>query len=437
MAQQTINIGQSANDKNGDALRTAFAKVNANFTELYATASADVQIPTQTGNGGKYLTTSGTTLSWSNPNKLVNGSYNFTLGVDGTVNFDPSTNGKGVLQTTADLQFTANTATLKIGTNGKLTLPDGTIQGTAFKDVASNVFYVDPSRSSGTYTRTGTFDSPYNTVTTAISAAVTAGYVDGNPAEVILMGNTTENITLAPGVYLTSLGTGTHGSPNITGTVTVTSSTGTTVSNHYSISNLRIIAPTNGYCINFTGTAPQKLFVRDMWLDANGTGAGIYMDNTGSGSTLQMDTAHLAHSGTGDVYCINVTKGGCYVTDIETSGAVQVAAVQAGATLTIDSSELDANGDIVAETYSTGQLTITNSVINQVKANATGIKMNSAGGVVTLGNNLITVPAGTGYAVQGVSSTFLFAANNVFTANTARSTAITYTALSTTWTTKT
>jgi hypothetical protein len=39
---------------------------------------------------------------------LVNGSYNFTLGVDGTVNFSPSgANGKGVLQTAADLQFIA------------------------------------------------------------------------------------------------------------------------------------------------------------------------------------------------------------------------------------------------------------------------------------------------------------------------------------------
>jgi len=35
MARLTINIGQSANDKNGDPLRTAFTKVNTNFTELY------------------------------------------------------------------------------------------------------------------------------------------------------------------------------------------------------------------------------------------------------------------------------------------------------------------------------------------------------------------------------------------------------------------
>ena len=64
MAKQTINTGTTANDRSGDTLRSAFTKINANFTELYNTASADVQIPSQTSNNGKYLTTNGTTLSW-------------------------------------------------------------------------------------------------------------------------------------------------------------------------------------------------------------------------------------------------------------------------------------------------------------------------------------------------------------------------------------
>jgi hypothetical protein len=35
MAKQNINVGTTANDKQGDSLRAAFQKVNANFTELY------------------------------------------------------------------------------------------------------------------------------------------------------------------------------------------------------------------------------------------------------------------------------------------------------------------------------------------------------------------------------------------------------------------
>jgi hypothetical protein len=36
MTKQTINVGTDPNDRSGDSLRTAFQKVNANFTELYA-----------------------------------------------------------------------------------------------------------------------------------------------------------------------------------------------------------------------------------------------------------------------------------------------------------------------------------------------------------------------------------------------------------------
>jgi hypothetical protein len=64
MAKQTINIGTAANSKNGDPLRTAFSKVNSNFTELYAAVAADVQIPSQINNSGRLLTTNGTTLTW-------------------------------------------------------------------------------------------------------------------------------------------------------------------------------------------------------------------------------------------------------------------------------------------------------------------------------------------------------------------------------------
>lgn len=38
MAKQTIGIGTAANDGTGDPLRTAFDKINDNFTELYAVA---------------------------------------------------------------------------------------------------------------------------------------------------------------------------------------------------------------------------------------------------------------------------------------------------------------------------------------------------------------------------------------------------------------
>lgn len=100
MTQQIINIGTSPNDRSGDPLRTAFTKVNANFTDLYTQISGldlNAVIPSQTSNNGKYLTTNGTTLSWSS----VSSSYTLpaattsTLGgvkVDGnTITISPTT----------------------------------------------------------------------------------------------------------------------------------------------------------------------------------------------------------------------------------------------------------------------------------------------------------------------------------------------------------
>jgi hypothetical protein len=44
MAKQTINIGSSANRGDGDPLRTAFRRVNENFTELYNTVDS-LEVP--------------------------------------------------------------------------------------------------------------------------------------------------------------------------------------------------------------------------------------------------------------------------------------------------------------------------------------------------------------------------------------------------------
>lgn len=46
MAQQTINIGSGVNKGDGDALRTAFDKVNNNFGELYTADETFISLAT-------------------------------------------------------------------------------------------------------------------------------------------------------------------------------------------------------------------------------------------------------------------------------------------------------------------------------------------------------------------------------------------------------
>ncbi len=35
MTQKIVNVGQTPNDRSADSIRTAFTKINANFTEIY------------------------------------------------------------------------------------------------------------------------------------------------------------------------------------------------------------------------------------------------------------------------------------------------------------------------------------------------------------------------------------------------------------------
>ena len=83
MAKQTISIGSSANDGTGDPLRTAFDKINDNFTELYdvtgAGASNNIQM---------------------SANSIISSN------TDGNIILDPNGTGKVVLATGTELRVT-------------------------------------------------------------------------------------------------------------------------------------------------------------------------------------------------------------------------------------------------------------------------------------------------------------------------------------------
>ena len=86
MAKQDINIGSSANDGTGDPLRTAFDKINDNFTELYAVSGAG----------------SGNNVAFSG-NSIISENSN------GNITLDPNGTGRVVLATASELRFTDHT----------------------------------------------------------------------------------------------------------------------------------------------------------------------------------------------------------------------------------------------------------------------------------------------------------------------------------------
>ena len=183
MAKQTINInnpkplvgvGTTANDKSGDPLRTAFNKLNAavdkidsNFTELYSSIGADVQIPIQTGNNGKYLTTNGTTSSWG----AISGST-----ADPTEPSSP-TDGLIWIDTDGTAPTTVVTRWSKTPTNGTTTLSgtDDTTNVLAYTPGYEQVFLNGVLLSRG---------SDY-TATTGTSVVLTTGTVTSDIVEII------------------------------------------------------------------------------------------------------------------------------------------------------------------------------------------------------------------------------------------------------------
>ena len=120
MAKQTIGIGTTANDGTGDAIRTAFDKVNQNFTELYTDDAGDVN-SVAAGTGITVdQTTGAVTVTNSAPdqtvsltdggNMTITGTYpNFTLAsndVVGAVSSVQSGSGISVDQTTGIVTVT-------------------------------------------------------------------------------------------------------------------------------------------------------------------------------------------------------------------------------------------------------------------------------------------------------------------------------------------
>jgi len=72
MAQQSINIGSSANDGTGDPLRTAFDKINDNFTDLYgSTAEANDLVEDSTPQLGGDLDVNGRRITSARSNEDI------------------------------------------------------------------------------------------------------------------------------------------------------------------------------------------------------------------------------------------------------------------------------------------------------------------------------------------------------------------------------
>jgi hypothetical protein len=177
MARQTVSIGSSANDGTGDPLRTAFTKINANFTELYGdTAEANDILDDTTPQLGGNLDINGFNITSARSNENIRVIPNGT----GTVELEGNTNVTGNL-----------TATGNIFANGNINLGDGAGDQTK----VTGVFEADQLQIDGT-TLTSTVTNGSVTIQGNATGGVNVADITINDNK-ISASNTNSNLELS------------------------------------------------------------------------------------------------------------------------------------------------------------------------------------------------------------------------------------------------
>ena len=149
MPIQTINLGNYANDGTGDDLRTAFEKVNANFSLLN---TQDTTAASNLGSGqGVFAQKSGSTLQFKS---LVAGA-NITLSSNGT---SIIVAGSGNLQTETSPTLGGN-----LNMNGFNILGGGNIEATIYGIDIRTLAGASGDLDFGTFTLPGTANLDFGT----------------------------------------------------------------------------------------------------------------------------------------------------------------------------------------------------------------------------------------------------------------------------------
>jgi hypothetical protein len=195
VAKQTVNLGTSANKGDGDPLRTAFTKVNANFTEVYSLLGAeggdvdDVVAPMLVHNSHTNVTVTRDDAA----NKIIFSVDPYDGDITGSVFGDDST-------------------VLVDGVNN--TIPKANIEDSANWDTAfgwGNHTAGGYAPQTTTYTKTEVDSaiSAVNTLDGDITGSVFADdstlLVDGVGGKVLLTTNTTTELTEGTNLYYTDV----------------------------------------------------------------------------------------------------------------------------------------------------------------------------------------------------------------------------------------
>ena len=399
MAKQSINIGSSANDGTGDPLRSAFDKINDNFTELYGTtAEANDLIEDATPQLGGDLDINGFNITSAVSNVNIRVIPNGT----GTVELEGNTNVTGILTVSGTQTFTGATTlstSLALASGATVTGIDNGALGTSATLLATQ-----------------------GAIKTYVDAQVTASDLDFTADD-----STTNSIDLDSEVMQFSGGTGITTSAVNNTVTTAIDGTVVTLTGSQTLTNKILTNPTINAATMTGNITVDNLILNDSTISSSsnaninispgGTGNVILGAVKVNGTTISSDDSTLITLAEN----VNVT-GTLTTNDVTITGQVVVTGtLQTDSVLlkdnkitsanTNDNLEIDAAGtgiiDIQKAMTTIGQ-TITGSVgitgdlgVDNININAnTIISTNTNGGInitpngngtITLGGNVVAV----------------------------------------------
>jgi len=387
MAKQTINIGSSANDKTGDPLRTAFNKINENFTELYGASPF-----------GQQVTISGNQISAneSNADLVLSGSGTggvvaSAVRIDGTslsssdstqININENLDVGGNITASGNI-----TATGDIFANGNINL------GNASSDQTKvvGVFEADNIQIDGTTITTNTTNGSVTITGNATGGVVVENLTlndntisspsnsdiviePGGTGDVVLSalrinGTTLDSsdssaITLGEAVDITGALTGTSGSFSttlaVTGTTTLTGAT--TINNSLTANSVT------------TNTIASNGSNADLSIQPSGTGDVLISALRINGTTLDSsDSTAITLAENVDVTGTLTTK------DVTTTGNhVITGTSEIGSDITVkgsliaDNLTTNSDGDLTLNPAGSGEIVLSGNVTHTGTQTTTG-----------------------------------------------------------------
>jgi len=387
MAKQTINIGSSANDKTGDPLRTAFNKINENFTELYGASPFGQQVTISgnqvsanesnadlvlsgSGTGGVVASAvriDGTSLSSSDSTQIninenldvggnITASGNITATGDifanGNINLGNASSDQtkvvGVFEAD-NIQIDGTTITTNT-TNGSVTITGNSTGGVVVENLTVNDNTISsPSNSDIVIEPGGTGD-----------VVLSALRINGTTLD----SSDSSAITLAEAVDITGALTGTSGSFSttlaVTGTTTLTGAT--TINNSLTANSVT------------TNTIASNGSNADLSIQPSGTGDVLISALRINGTTLDSsDSTAITLAENVDVTGTLTTK------DVTTTGNhVITGTSEIGSDITVkgsliaDNLTTNSDGDLTLNPAGSGEIVFSGNVAHTGTQTTTG-----------------------------------------------------------------